>query len=353
MLTLVLICIFIALAFDFLNGMNDAGNSIATVVATGVLKPKTAVVWAAFFNFVAIMIFGVKVATTIGKGIVVAELAHPDAYFILAALLAAISWVYFCGKNGLPNSVSHALIGGLIGPALVNAGISGIHLWGVGKIVIFIVLAPVMGFIIGYIFMILTLVAFRKTTQHRVDSFFRIFQLASSAAFSMGHGGNDAQKTMGVIMILILFIKGNLIQMGVPSWLYTGYYAPDSIPLWVMLAAQSAIALGTLTGAWKIIRTLGVKLTHLKPVGGFCAETAGAVTLFTVTALGIPVSTTHTITGAIMGVGVTKRVSAVKWGIAGNIITAWILTIPIAIAISASLYWVILKMIVLFHLPIV
>jgi len=344
MLSLVIICIFIALAFDFLNGMNDAGNSIATVVATGVLKPKTAVVWAAFFNFTAIMVFGVKVATTIGKGIVNSDIVHPDAYFILAALLAAISWVYFCGKNGLPNSVSHALIGGLIGPALVKTGLTGINIIGISKIVIFIVLAPVMGFIIGYLFMVITLVVFRRTTQHKVDSFFRIFQLASSAAFSMGHGGNDAQKTMGVIMILIVFIKGNLINMGLPSWLYTGYNG-SFVPFWVMIAAQSAIALGTLTGAWKIIRTLGVKLTHLKPVGGFCAETAGAVTLFTVTALGIPVSTTHTITGAIMGVGVTKRVTAVKWGIAGNIITAWILTIPIAIFISGILYWIISKLV--------
>jgi len=343
MFTLAIFCIVIALGFDFLNGMNDAGNSIATVVATGVLKPKTAVVWAAFFNFIAFLIFGVKVATTIGKGIVDSAIVHPDAYFILAALLAAITWVYFCGKNGLPNSVSHALIGGLIGPALVKAGISGIHLLGVGKIVLFIVLAPVMGFIIGYIFMIITLVVFQKTTQHKVDSFFRIFQLASSAAFSLGHGGNDAQKTMGVIMILIISIKANLISIGAPSWIYTGYFASESVPLWVVLAAHSAIALGTLTGAWKIIRTLGVKLTHLKPVGGFCAETAGAMTLFTVTALGIPVSTTHTITGAIMGVGVTKRVTAVKWGIAGNIITAWIMTIPAAVLISGSLYWIISK----------
>jgi len=344
MFTLAIICIVIALAFDFLNGMNDAGNSIATIVATGVLKPKIAVMWAAFFNFIAFLIFGVKVATTIGKGIVNSDIVHPDAYFILAALLAAISWVYYCGKHGLPNSVSHALIGGLIGPALVKVGITGINIWGVSKIVIFIVLAPVMGFIIGYLFMVLTLFAFQKTTQHKVDSFFRIFQLASSAAFSLGHGGNDAQKTMGVIVILIIFIKGNLINMGLPTWTYTGFHG-SFVPLWVVLAAHSAIALGTMTGAWKIIRTLGVKLTHLKPVGGFCAETAGAVTLFVVTALGIPVSTTHTITGAIMGVGVTKRVTAVKWGIAGNIITAWILTIPVAIIISGTLYWIISKIV--------
>jgi PiT family inorganic phosphate transporter len=350
MLTLVIVCIVIALGFDFLNGMNDAGNSIATIVATGVLKPKTAVVWAAFFNFIAIMIFGVKVATTIGKGIIVPDVVHPDAYFILAALLAAISWVYFCGRNGLPNSVSHALIGGLIGPALIKIGISGINLVGIGKIVIFIVLAPVMGFIIGYFFMVLTLVLFRKTTQHKVDSFFRAFQLASSAAFSMGHGGNDAQKTMGVITILVIFIQNDLIKMGFPAWTYMGFQGAY-VPLWVMISAQSAIALGTLTGAWKIIRTLGVKLTHLKPVGGFCAETSGAITLFAVTALGIPVSTTHTITGAIMGVGVTKRVTAVKWGIAGNIITAWILTIPAAILLSGTLYVIITHLVTLLHLP--
>ncbi|MDP4289816.1 MAG: inorganic phosphate transporter [Bacteroidota bacterium] len=352
MLVLVIICIIIALGFDFLNGMNDAGNSIATIVATGVLKPKTAVIWAAFFNFIAFMIFGVKVATTIGKGIVNNEIVHPDAFFILSALLSSIAWVYFCGKHGLPNSVSHALIGGLIGPALLKAGINGVHLLGVGKIVLFIVLAPVMGFIIGYFFMVITLIVFRRTTQHKVDSFFRIFQLASSAAFSLGHGGNDAQKTMGVIMILILSIKANLISLGIPSWIYTGYFAADSVPLWVVLSAQSAIALGTLTGAWKIIRTLGVKLTHLKPVGGFCAETAGALTLFFATSLGIPVSTTHTITGAIMGVGVTKRVTAVKWGIAGNIITAWILTIPATLIISCLLYWIISHLTVLLHLAI-
>lgn len=342
MLTLVLICIIIALGFDFLNGMNDAGNSIATIVATGVLKPKTAVIWASFFNFFAIMVFGVKVATTIGKGVVNSAVANPDAHFILAALVASISWVYFCGRNGLPNSVSHALIGGLIGPALVKVGPSGIFMAGISKILIFIVLAPVMGFIIGYFFMVITLVLFRKTTQHKVDSFFRIFQLASSAAFSIGHGGNDAQKTMGVILILIISVKSNLIAMGFPHWMYTGFNGSE-VPLWVMIGAQSAIALGTLTGAWKIIRTLGVKLTHLKPVGGFCAETAGALTLFAVTALGIPVSTTHTITGAIMGVGVTKRVSAVKWGIAGNIITAWILTIPATIILSGSLYWLLAR----------
>ena len=216
MLTLAIICIFIALAFDFLNGMNDAGNSIATIVATGVLKPRVAVVWAAFFNFIAFLIFGVKVATTIGKGIINSDIVHPDAYLILAALLAAISWVYYCGKHGLPNSVSHALIGGLIGPALVKVGITGINIWGVSKIVIFIVLAPVMGFIIGYFFMVITLFVFQKTTQHKVDSFFRVFQLASSAAFSLGHGGNDAQKTMGVIVLLIISIKGNLISMGLP-----------------------------------------------------------------------------------------------------------------------------------------
>ncbi len=326
MLTIVIITIAIALVFDFLNGMNDAGNSIATVVATKVLSPKMAVAWAAFFNFIAFLIFGVSVAKTIGKGVVDPSFVSGDPYFILAALIAACIWVFFCGQNGLPNSVSHALIGGLIGPALIKGGIHAVYFAGITKILVFIVLAPLIGFIMGYFFMIITLLIWGKKPPAKVDKYYRVLQLVSSAAFSLGHGGNDAQKTMGIITILLFS---------------TGYLGGEFyVPLWVVLSAHGAIALGTLTGAWKIIRTLGAKLTHLKPVGGFCAETAGALTLFGVTALGIPVSTTHTITGAIMGVGVTRRVSAVKWGVASNIVTAWILTIPAAIGLSALIYWI-------------
>jgi len=327
MLILVIITIIIALGFDFLNGMNDAGNSIATIVATKVMKPKLAVLWAAFFNFIAFLVFGVHVATTIGKGIIMPDVIKGDPYFILASLVSAIVWVYFCGKQGIPNSVSHALIGGLIGPALIKGGIGALFLSGIFKVLIFIVLAPLIGMLIGYLFMIITMLIFRNTAPKKVDGLFRVLQLISSAAFSLGHGGNDAQKTMGIIAILLFS---------------TGYLGSEFyIPLWVVLSAHTAIALGTFTGAWKIIRTLGSKLTDLKPVGGFCAETAGALTLFAVTAIGVPVSTTHTITGAIMGVGVTRRFSAVKWGVAGNIVTAWILTIPSVIIVSGILYWLI------------
>lgn len=325
MLTIVIITVIIAFLFDFLNGMNDAGNSIATIVATNVLTPKFAVLWAAFFNFIAFLIFGVHVATTMGKGIVESTAIKGDPYFILTALLGAGLWVFFCGRNGIPNSVSHALIGGLIGPALIKIGPSAVIFSGIFKIAIFIILSPVIGFIIGYFFMILTLVIWGKKPPRKIDNFFRVFQLLSSAAFSIGHGGNDAQKTMGVVAIL-LFSTGYLGSV---------FY----VPLWVVLTAQSCIALGTLIGAWKVIKTLGAGLTHLKPIGGFCAETAGASTLFFVTLLGIPVSTTHTITGAIMGVGVTKRASAVKWKIAGNIVIAWLLTIPASIILSGLFYW--------------
>jgi inorganic phosphate transporter, PiT family len=327
MLTIVIIVVIIALGFDFLNGMNDAGNSVATIVATRVLTPKLAVAWAAFFNFIAFLVFGVHVATTIGKGIVHIDAIKGDPYFVLAALVSAIIWVFICQRKGIPNSVSHALIGGLIGPALVKVGTNAVVMSGVLKIAIFIILAPVLGLFIGYFFMIITLKLWGKQPPVKIDKYFRFFQLVSSAAFSVGHGGNDAQKTMGIIAVLLYS---------------TGYLgATFYVPLWVVLSAQAAIALGTLTGAWKVIRTLGVKLTHLKPISGFCAETAGALTLFGVTLAGIPVSTTHTITGAIVGVGVTKRFSAVRWGVASNIVVAWVFTIPATIILSMMVYYII------------
>jgi inorganic phosphate transporter, PiT family len=327
MLTLVIITICIAFLYDFLNGMNDAGNSIATIVATNVLPPKIAVLWAAFFNFLAFLVLGTHVAATIGKGIIVPEIVKDDPLFILSALLGAGIWVLICASRGMPNSVSHALVGGLIGPALIKGGASAIFFSGIFKIIIFIILAPVFGFIIGYFFMALTLLLVRKKTPAKVDRWFRVLQLASSAAFSLGHGGNDAQKTMGIVLLLLIS---------------TGYLPANAdIPIWVVLIAYSCIALGTLTGAWKVIKTLGMGLTHLKPIGGFCAETAGALTLFGVTLAGIPVSTTHTITGAIMGVGITKSASSVKWKIAKNIVVAWILTIPATMAMSAIVYSII------------
>jgi inorganic phosphate transporter, PiT family len=327
MFIMVIITIVVAFAYDFLNGMNDAGNSIATIVATNVLSPKLAVIWAAFFNFIAFMILGTHVATTIGKGVIVPDVVKGDALFILCSLLGAGTWVLICGLNGIPNSVSHALIGGLIGPALLKGGTGAVFGWGLFKIVIFIALAPVFGFIIGYFFMILTLMIWGKKPPLKIDRYFRVLQLVSSAAFSVGHGGNDAQKTMGIVLMLLIG---------------TGYLpASADVPVWVILCAQTCISLGTLIGAWKIIRTLGAGLTNLKPIGGFCAETAGALTLFGVTLAGIPVSTTHTITGAIMGVGVTKRASAVKWKLAGNIVIAWVLTIPATIILSGILFFLI------------
>jgi len=326
MLVLVIITIVVAVLYDFLNGMNDAGNSIATIVGTNVLPPKLAVVWAAFFNFLAFGIFyGSPVAHTIGTGIIIPEIIKDDNVFILCSLLGAGSWVLICARNGIPNSVSHALIGGLIGPAMIKGGISAVIFSGVFKIAIFIALAPLFGFIIGYFFMNLTLLIWGKRPPLTTDRYFRVLQLLSSAAFSIGHGGNDAQKTMGIILMLLIG---------------TGYLPQGSeIPLWVALMCYTAIALGTLLGSGKIVKTLGKGLCHLKPIGGFCAETAGALTLFGVTLAGIPVSTTHTITGAIMGVGVTKRASAVKWKLAANIVVAWVLTIPASMFFSAVIYF--------------
>lgn len=325
MLTLVIIIVVIALVFDFLNGMNDAANSIATIVSTKVLSPFAAVAWAAFFNFAAAFIFGHHVAETIGKGIVEPDIV--DAYLILATLLGSIFWVYACTHFGLPISVSHALIGGLIGPALIKVGPSAIFASGIIKVSAFIVLSPLIGMLLGYFFMVIALWIFRNTSPHKVDSISRVLQLVSSAVFSLGHGSNDAQKTMGIIAVLLYS---------------TGYLGAEFyIPLWVVLAAYTAIALGTLTGGWKVIKTLGVGLTDLKPVGGLCAEMAGAATVIGSTLGGIPVSTTHTITGSIIGTGITKRFSAVRWGVAKNVVFAWIFTIPSSMVIAMLFYWII------------
>jgi len=325
MLTIVIITIAIALIFDFLNGMNDAANSIATIVSTKVLSPFMAVLWAAFFNFAAVFIFGVSVATTIGKGIIDPTIVNE--YVILGSLLGAIIWVYACTFLGMPISVSHALIGGLMGPALVVGGTSAILTTGLTKVLIFIVLSPLIGMVLSYFIMIITMLIFRKTHPRKVDKYFRVLQLFSSAVFSLGHGSNDAQKTMGIITILLFS---------------TGYLGPEfHVPTWVIFASYSAIALGTLAGGRRVIKTLGSGLTHLKPVQGFSAETAGALSVIGSTLGGIPVSTTHTITGAILGVGLTKRVSAIRWGIAGNIIIAWIFTIPGTMVLSAGIYYII------------
>jgi len=325
MFELTLLIIVVALLFDFLNGMNDAANSIATIVATRVLTPKIAVIWAAFFNFAAAFGFGVHVARTIGKGIV--ETNVIDQYLILSALIGAIIWTHGCTRFGLPISVSHSLIGGLAGAAIIKAGFVSLISGGLIKVVIFIFLSPVIGLVLGAFFMIIVTWIFRKSNNRKVDKIFKVGQLISSAAFSLGHGTNDAQKTMGIISIL-LFTNG---------YLGSEFY----VPFWVIIISHTAIGLGTLTGGWKVIRTMGMKLTHLKPVGGFCAETAGASVLIGTALAGIPVSTTHTITGSIMGVGMIRRLTAVKWGVAGKIIWAWILTIPLSGIIGALVYLVI------------
>lgn len=322
MLSIIIAAIIIALAFDFLNGMNDAANSIATVVSTKVLPPLVAVAWAAFFNFAAVFIFGVHVATTIGKGIVDPLLVNE--YIILSALIGAVIWVFTCTRLGIPISVSHALIGGLMGPVLFTFGTDGIISSGITKVLLFIVLSPLIGMLLGYLLMILTMVIFRNVAPKKVDSLFRGLQLVSSAIFSLGHGTNDAQKTMGIISVL-LFSTGRL-------------GAEFHVPLWVIMASYTTIAMGTLAGGWKVIRTLGLNLTDLKPVQGFCAETAGALTVIGSSLGGIPVSTTHTITGSIMGVGMTRRLTAVRWGIAGNIVLAWVLTIPATVLLSGCTY---------------
>jgi PiT family inorganic phosphate transporter len=323
LLTVVAI-IAVALAFDYINGFHDAANSIATVVSTRVLSPGQAVVWAAFFNFVAAFTFGTAVAKTIGKGMI--NLDAVTFGVIFGGLMGAIIWDLFTWYVGLPTSSSHALIGGYGGAAIANAGFGAIIVSGWTKTLIYIVLAPLIGMTLGLIIMALIFNLFRRSAPQRVDRIFRKLQLVSAALYSLGHGGNDAQKTMGII-------AGVLVT--------AGYLKTFSIPIWVILAAHAAIALGTLSGGWRIIHTMGSKITRLQPVGGFAAETAGAITLFVATAFGVPVSTTHTITGAIVGVGATRRLSAVRWGIAGKIVWAWVLTIPMSAAIGALTFWIV------------
>jgi PiT family inorganic phosphate transporter len=314
----------LAIAFDFMNGLHDAANSIATVVSTGVLKPHHAVLFAAFFNFVAIFIFHLKVAATVGKGIV--DPVVVDHYVVFGALVGAISWNGITWFFGLPSSSSHALIGGLIGAAVAKAGTGPLVGSGIGKTVAFIFISPIMGFVFGGLLLVLVSWIFRRSSPYRVDRWFRRLQLVSAAAYSLGHGGNDAQKTIGIIWVL-------LIGAGALG-------AGDPVPAWVIIACYVAIGFGTFFGGWRIVKTMGQRITKLKPVHGFCAETGGAITLFLATALGIPVSTTHTITGAIVGVGSTRKVSAVRWGVAGNIVWAWIFTIPASAFIAAVFYWV-------------
>ncbi|MDO5087741.1 MAG: anion permease [Comamonadaceae bacterium] len=314
----------LAIVFDFMNGFHDAANSIATVVSTGVLRPTQAVMFAAFFNFIAIFIFHLSVAATVGKGIV--QPGVVDTHVVFGALVGAITWNLVTWYYGIPSSSSHALIGGIVGAATAKAGTGVLVAGGLLKTVAFIFVSPLLGFLLGSLMMVGVAWVFRRTRPSKVDKWFRRLQLASAGAYSLGHGGNDAQKTIGIIWMLLIA---------------TGYSAAESSapPAWVVLSCYVAIAAGTMFGGWRIVKTMGQKITKLKPVGGFCAETGGALTLFIATALGIPVSTTHTITGAIVGVGSTQRASAVRWGVAGNIVWAWVLTIPASAFVAALAYW--------------
>ncbi|GJE60486.1 inorganic phosphate transporter [Methylobacterium trifolii] len=314
--------IAVALFFDFLNGLHDAANSIATIVSTRVLRPRYAVLWAAFFNFIAFLFFGLHVAQTLGTGIVDASIV--DARVIFAALVGAISWNIATWVLGIPSSSSHALVGGLVGAGLAKAGLSVVVWGGLGKTVAAIVLSPLLGFLLALVLVLAVSWLCVRATPFAVDRSFRVLQFVSASLYSLGHGGNDAQKTMGIIAVL-LYSQG----------LLGGEF---HVPLWVVLACQTAMALGTLFGGWRIVHTMGSKITRLNPMQGFCAETGGAITLFAATWLGVPVSTTHTITGAIVGVGAARRASAVRWGIAGDIVVAWVLTMPAAGLIGAGCY---------------
>ena len=313
----------VALLFDFLNGLHDAANSIATIVSTRVLRPQFAVAWAAFFNFIAFTVFGLHVAHTVGTGIISPDLVTPQLIF--AALMGAIVWNVITWYFGLPSSSSHALIGGLVGAGIAAAGFPAIEWSGLSKTVFAIVLSPATGFVLALLLILIVSWLVVKRTPFAVDTTFRRLQFVSASLYSLGHGGNDAQKTMGIIAVL-LFSQG-----------LTG---PEfEVPFWVVLSCQAAMGLGTLLGGWRIVHTMGSKITRLTPMQGFCAETGGAITLFGATFLGIPVSTTHTITGAIVGVGAARRVSAVRWGVASNIVVAWVITLPAAALIAALFYW--------------
>jgi len=315
--------IVVALAFDFMNGFHDAANAIATIVSTRVLRPHWAVAWAAFFNFIAFLIFGVAVAATIGKGIIDPRIV--DHYVIFGALIGAISWNVITWYYGIPSSSSHALIGGLGGAAVAKGGVHTLIASGFLKTAAAIVLSPALGFVLAVMLMLAVSWVWARSTPRRVDRWFRRLQLVSASLYSIGHGGNDAQKTMGIIWMLLI-TAGSL-------------GAKDPLPLWVVFACYGTIALGTLFGGWRIVKTMGQKITKLKPVSGFCAETGGAITLFLATGLGVPVSTTHTITGAIVGVGSVQKLSAVRWGVAGTIVWAWIFTIPCSAFIAAIAWW--------------
>ncbi len=319
----VLFLIAIALAFDFLNGFHDAANSIATIVSTGAMSPRWAVMWAAFFNFVAFLAFGVAVANTIGKGII-----HPDIvdhYVVFGALAGAIAWNLITWYYGIPSSSSHALVGGLVGAGIAKGGSATLVASGILKTAAAIVLSPLCGFALAIVLMIAVSWIFVRSTPKRVDRWFQRLQFVSAALYSLGHGGNDAQKTMGIIWML-------LIASGLHA-------AQDPLPFWVVLACQAAMGLGTLFGGWRIVKTMGMRITKLKPVGGFCASASGAMMLFLATGLGIPVSTTHTITGSIIGVGSAQKLSAVRWGVAGNIVWAWVFTIPGSAFIAGLAWW--------------
>lgn len=321
-LTFIIIVIIVALAFDFMNGFHDAANSIATIVSTRVLSPQMAVAWAAFFNFISFLFFGLHVANTLGKGII--DPAVVDPVVILAALVGAIAWNVITWYFGIPSSSSHALIGGLAGAAISKSGIGSLQVAGLLKIGVSVVLSPLFGFALSFILMMAVSFFFFRSLPQKVDRWGRRLQLLSASLYSLGHGGNDAQKTMGIIAIL-LFSTGRLGET-------------FHVPFWIVISCHTAMGLGTLFGGWRIVKTMGMKITKLKPIGGFCAETGGAITLFLATYLGVPVSTTHTITGSIMGVGAVNKFSAVRWGVAERIVWAWILTVP-ASAIVASLTW--------------
>ena len=322
-LPIVIALIAVALLFDFLNGLHDAANSIATVVATRVLRPQIAVVWAAFFNFIAFAVFGLHVANTVGTGIVAPGLV--DGAVIFGALTGAIAWNVITWWGGIPSSSSHALIGGLAGAGLAKGGVSAIVFKGLTITAAGIVLSPLLGFALAQVLVVIVSWANRRATPYAVDRRFRILQLGSASLYSLGHGGNDAQKTMGIIAVL-LYSQGML----------GGEF---HVPFWVVIACQAAMGLGTLMGGWRIVHTMGSRITQLKPIQGFCAETGGAITLFLATGLGVPVSTTHTITGAIVGVGAARRAAAVRWSVAQRIVLAWVLTMPAAALIAALAYY--------------